>query len=121
MTNFVHKFKVFWYAKLRPKFNGLFDFRSLFYYWLFVCFLAVAFFFIPLFQNNFVISYSGDYTMQQIPFYLNGYDDWWTFFTTGKLVLWDSNTFLGADSITSNSFYYYFSPFFLPILLFPRS
>jgi hypothetical protein len=70
--------------------------------------------------NLFTIPLSGDYVLQQIPFYLNGYDDWWHFFRTGEFVLWDSSTYLGVNHIGSNSFYYYMNPFFLPILIFPR-
>jgi uncharacterized membrane protein YfhO len=73
-----------------------------------------------LIQNYFVIPVSGDFVIQEIPFYYNGYDDWWTFFRTGEFPFWDSNTNLGANNIGSNSFYYLFNVFFLPVLLVPR-
>jgi len=82
--------------------------------------LGVIFFIVPLLTEMFTIPLGGDYTQQQIPFYTNGYDDWWRFIKTGQFPLWDSNTFLGVNNIGSNSFYYALNPFFLPILIFPR-
>lgn len=96
------------------------DLGSLKYYVLFVGVLAILYFAAALFSQSFTIPLGGDYTMQSIPFYTNGYDDWWHFLKTGEFPLWDSNTFLGADNIGSNAFYYSMNPFFLPILLFPR-
>lgn len=95
--------------------------RSLFYYFLFLCVLGIGFFAVSLFDHNFTTPFTGDYTMQQLPFYTNGYDDWWRFITTGNFTLYDPNTYLGASSVGSNAFYYLTDPFFLPILLFPRS
>ena len=43
-----------------------------------------------------------------------------TIFTTGEFVFFDTNTYLGVSNIGSNSFYYLFDPFFIPILLCPR-
>lgn len=94
--------------------------HSMFYYFLFLVVLGVVFFATSLFMNYFTTPFTGDYSSQQFSFYTNGYDDWWHFFTTGEFVLYDTNTFLGADNMGSNSFYYLFDPFFLPILLVPR-
>ena len=94
--------------------------HSLFYYFLFLLVMGVLFFCTSLFTNYFTIPFTGDYCLQQFSFYTNGYDDWWHFLTTGEFVLYDQNTFLGADNIGSNTFYYLFDPFFLPILLVPR-
>ena len=94
--------------------------NSMFYYFLFLLVLGVLFFATSLFVNYFTTPFTGDYTSQQFSFYTNGYDDWWYFFRTGEFVLYDQNTYLGADNIGSNSFYYLFDPFFLPILLCPR-
>lgn len=94
--------------------------HSLFYYFLFLVLLGVVFFATSLFTDYFTTPFTGDYTSQQFSFYTNGYDDWWHFFTTGEFVLYDTNTYLGADNIGSNSFYYLFDPFFLPILICPR-
>ncbi len=93
---------------------------SLFYYYLFLVLVGIVFFATSLFVNSFTTPFTGDYVTQQYAFYTNGYDDWWHFFRTGEFVLYDTNTFLGVDNIGSNSFYYLFDPFFMPILLFPR-
>lgn len=87
----------------------------------FLYILAFACFGYTLIRNNFVMPMSGDYIMQQIPFYYNGYDDLWTALKTGKLPLWDEQQMLGVSNVGANSFYYLFNIFFLPVLLFPRS
>lgn len=97
------------------------DIRSDFYYYFFMVFMGILFFAASLFTQYFTTPMTGDYVSQQYAFYTNGYDDWWRFFTTGQFTLYDTNTFLGASNIGSNSFYYLFDPFFMPILLFPRS
>ena len=96
------------------------DIHSMFYYFLFLLVVGVLFFATSLFINYFTTPFTGDYTSQQFAFYTNGYDDWWHFFKTGEFVLYDTNTYLGADNIGSNSFYYLFDPTFLPILFVPR-
>ena len=94
--------------------------NSLFYFFLFLVAMGFLFFATSLIWNYFTTPFTGDYTSQQYSFYTNGYDDWWHFFRTGEFVLYDTNTFLGVDNIGSNSFYYLFDPFFMPILLVPR-
>ena len=61
-----------------------------------------------LVNNSFVIPVSGDFVVQEIPFYYNGYDDWWTAISTGKFPLWDEQAILGVNNIGANSFYYLF-------------
>lgn len=95
-------------------------FSPLYFYLIVTATVAIAYFSSALFSQKFTIPLGGDFTQQQIPFYTNGYDDWWRFLKTGQFPLWDSNTFLGASNVGSNSFYYAMNPFFLPILLFPR-
>lgn len=90
----------------------------------YVCFLYVvcfAMFIYTLIRNQCTIPVSGDFTLQEIPFYFNGYDDWWHAITTGEFVMWDDSAFLGVNNIGANSFYYLFNPFFLVLLIFPRS
>ncbi|MGE4342562.1 MAG: YfhO family protein [Bacilli bacterium] len=107
--------------KVQGFFNRLNDDEwPLYKYVIYLFIIAILFFIYPLFTEQFTIPLGGDYTQQQIPFYTNGYDDWWRFLKTGQFPLWDSNTFLGANNIGSNAFYYSINPFFLPILLFPR-
>lgn len=89
-------------------------------YVLFLYLVAFCLFAYTLLTNYFTIPLGGDFVLQEIPFYYNGYDDWWTYFKTGEFVFWDENTNLGANNIGSNSFYYYLNIFFLPTLLVPR-
>ncbi len=111
-----------WALKVWKKFHKAWQNRnSLLWYFLTLVAVGALFFSFALLTNLFTIPLSGDYVLQQIPFYLNGYDDWWHFIKTGEFVLWDSSTYLGANNIGSNAFYYLFNPFFLPILLFPRA
>lgn len=83
--------------------------------------IAIAVFIVSLLTNELVIVLSGDFYLQQIPFYFNGYDDWWTFFKTGEFPMWDESGFLGVNNIGANTFYYLWNIFFLPILLVPRA
>lgn len=115
------KISRWWVRTSKPFFKAWNDPQSLLRYVFFLFFMGVMFFAYALVTNLLTIPLSGDYVLQQIPFYLNGYDDWWHFFTTGEFVLWDSSTYLGSNHIGSNSFYYYLNPFFMPILLFPRA
>ena len=73
-----------------------------------------------LITNHFTIPLGGDYTLQEMTFLFNGYDDWHTFFRTGSFPIWDRSIFLGIDNVGGNSFYYLFDPFFLICLPFPR-
>lgn len=107
--------------KLREKFNFLFDFNSMFYYVLLLIVVGFGFFAYALFTQHFSTPFSGDFSQQAFPFYYNFYDDWWTFFKTGKFPFYDSNTFIGADNVLANTYYGLFSPLTFPILLFPRS
>lgn len=94
--------------------------ESRFYFFLLLCFMGVIFFISSLINNQFTTLFGGDYASQQLSFYTNGYDDWWHFFKTGEFVFFDTNTYLGASNVGSNTFYYLFDPFFLPILICPR-
>ncbi len=95
--------------------------RKWFPYVFFLYVIAFIMFFATLVNNEFTIPVSGDFTLQEIPFYYNGYDDWWHFFKTGEFVLWDDSAMLGVNNIGANSFYYLFNPFFLVLLICPRS
>ena len=109
------------WIKIKNKFAFLENKQSLFYYFLQLVGLALLMCSIVLIMERGTIPLGGDYVQQQIPFYTNGYDDWWKFIRTGTFPLWDSNTVLGVNNIGSNCFYYFLNPFFFPILLFPRS
>lgn len=97
------------------------NYNSGFYFFLFLCLIGLIFFISSLWENQFTTLFGGDYTAQQLPFYTNGYDDWWHFFTTGEFRFYSTNTYLGASNMGANTFYYLFDPFFLPILLCPRA
>ncbi len=120
MTETTFEYKQSFWRKIKRKFNILNDVRSPFYFCLLLIFIGVMFYISSLITANFTTFYTGDYTSQYIAMGYNGYDDWWHFLKTGSFVLWDPNTFLGADNITSNGYYYLFSPFFIPIIFFPR-
>ena len=70
--------------------------------------------------NDMTVPLGGDYTLQEMTFIFNGYDDWHHFFETGEFPFWDRTPFLGIDNIGGNAFYYLFDPFFLILLPFPR-
>ncbi|MFA5421629.1 MAG: YfhO family protein [Bacilli bacterium] len=116
MTRAWYRFKLFIFKKM----PFLKDRGSLFYYTLFLIAIGLGFYGYALISQFFTVPLGGDYTQQYVAFHYNFYDDWWTFFRTGKFVFWDHNTFIGADNFTSNTYYGLFSPFLLPILLFPR-
>ncbi|MFA7385085.1 MAG: YfhO family protein [Bacilli bacterium] len=121
MVEGTFEYKPSFWRKVKKKFAFLLDIHSSFYFVLLLIGISLLFYIAPLLKGNFSTLYTGDYTMQYIPMGFNQYDDWHTFFKTGQFVFWDPNTFLGADNITSNAYYYLFSPFFLPIIIFPRS
>lgn len=112
-----YQFKLFLFRKM----PFLKDRNSLFYYTLFLIGIGLGFYGYSLLTQFFSVPLGGDYTQQYVAFHYNFYDDWWTFLKTGKFVMWDHNTFLGVDNITSNTYYGLFSPFLLPILFFPRT
>lgn len=90
---------------------------------LFVLFLYLISFGICIYTlifNRFVIPITGDFKLQEIPFYYNGYDDWWESIRSGEFVMWDDSGFLGVNNIGANTFYYLWNIFFLPVLLVPR-
>ena len=95
-------------------------YKSVLLFFLFLVGVGFFFFIVSLFTNYFTTPFGGDYVSQQFAFYTNGYDDWWHFIKTGEFIFFDMNTYLGANNIASNSFYYLFDPFFMPILLCPR-
>lgn len=108
-------------TKIREKFAFLYNRNSLFYYILILIGVGLGFFGFALVTQKFTTPFGGDFAQQYFAFEYNFYDDWWTFFKTGKFPFFDTNTFLGADNILANTYYGLFSPFTFPILLFPRS
>lgn len=76
---------------------------------------------ITLIREAFTIPISGDFQLQGMTFIYNGYDDWHYFFKTGIFPQWDTSGMIGVSNINAYSFYYLFDPFFLILLIFPRS
>lgn len=107
--------------KLANKFAFLKDIHCLFYFVLLLIGVGLGFFGYALFTQRFTTPYSGDFAQQAYQAYYDFYDDWWTFFRTGKFPFFDTNTFLGADNVAANTYYGLFSPFTLPILFVPRN
>jgi uncharacterized membrane protein YfhO len=70
--------------------------------------------------NGLTLPVNGDYVLQQLHFYYEGYDAYWSFFTTGEFPMWSYRGFLGVNYFAANTFYYLTSPFIIPMLLVPR-
>lgn len=88
-------------------------------FWSFIiAFLSYAY---VLFTESFTLPISGDFNLQGMTFIYNGYDDWHYFFRTGIFPEWDTSGLIGVSNIDAYSFYYLFDPFFLLLLIFPRS
>lgn len=99
----------------------LFRADSLFYYGLLVFLVALGWIGYSLFANSFTQLLNWDYTWQYVPFAYTYHDAWRTFFTTGKFPLYDFATWIGTDSIGSNSYYGLFDPFVIVMALFPKA
>ena len=108
------------FGKVKTIWNKFINYKDVRFV-LFLYLIAFIMFGQTLIYNSFTIPVSGDFVIQEIPFYYNGYDDWWTAIRTGEFPLWDESAMLGVNNIGANTFYYLFNIFFLPTLLFPRS
>lgn len=107
--------------KIKIRFSFLKDPHSFFYYVLLLIGIGFAFFGFALITERVTTPFSGDFSQQSYQLYYDFYDDWWTFFKTGKFPFYDANTFLGADNVFANTYYGLFSPFTFPILFVPRN
>ena len=94
--------------------------NSIFYYGVLLFLIGFAFYFLMLIENNFILSYGGDFTAQYIPMGYHIWDYYHDIFTTGHITLFDETIFLGASTIGSDAYYGFFSPFNIVLLLFPR-
>jgi uncharacterized membrane protein YfhO len=101
-----------------PKFNGI---RSLSFFLLTVAFIGFMFMAFSLFSNHGTSLYSWDYTWQYVNFSYYFWDVWHGFLRTGQFEMYSYSTYLGGDNIGMNSYYGLFDPFFLPMIVFPRS
>ena len=119
--NAASKFNIF-FKNIKDKIVASFkNINSMFYYFLLLIVVGLLFFASSLATEHFTTPFTGDYCAQQYAFYLNAYDDWKVFFTTGSFKYFDMNTYLGVNNIGSNSFYSVVDPFFFFVMLFPRS
>ena len=111
----------------RPKHRFKLDFsfvrnaNSIFYYGMILFLIGFAFYFLMLIENNFILSYGGDFTAQYIPMGYHIWDYYHDLFTTGHITLYDETIFFGASTIGSDAYYGLFSPFNIVLLLFPRA
>ena len=94
---------------------------SLFYYGLLLLIIGLGFYFGMLIDNNFILSYGGDYSGQYIPMGFHIWDYYHDLFSTGHITLFDETIFLGSSTIGSDAYYGLFSPFNILIIIFPRS
>lgn len=116
ISYFFHNFKpcmINWFNKVKAN-----DSCRVFFLGLLVAFLC---YFYVLITQHFTAPISGDFQLQGMTFIYNGYDDWHYFFRTGQFKQWDTSGLIGVSTINAYSFYYLFDPFFLVLLIFPRS
>ncbi len=92
------------------------------YFKAFVFTFLVGFFLFALeaAPNGFTLFLNGDYSLQSLSFYADGYTKMWRFFRTGEFPMFDYSNLFGENYIGSQSFYYLGSPFFWLLLLTPR-
>lgn len=115
-------------SKLYPIFNRLKNtvvayFQSHPWFALFWTYFGIGmlFYAIKSIPNFLTLPMNGDYVLQQLHFYVEGYDKWWHFFTTGEFPFWSYENFIGVNYYAANTFYYLTSPFMFPMLLVPRT
>ncbi len=99
----------------------LFDWKSVFYFGVFLFLLAIAWSFNLLIENSGTSMLGWDYTWQFVSFAYDYYDQWHVFFSTGRFPLYDTTIWVGLDNIGSNSYYSLFDPFNFLFIFFPRS
>ena len=115
MQNIKEKLKCLW-----NKFYGFMNRHEYFKVWILLYVIGFLTFASKSIINGVTLPMNGDYTLQQLPFYTNGYDLLWNFIKTGEFPLWSYENFLGVNYFGANTFYYLTSPFFLIVLFFPR-
>lgn len=106
---------------LRRNCPWLFNWRSTFYYGIFLFLLAMGWTAYSLYTNSFTQMLNWDYTWQYISFTYDYWDVWHRFFTTGHFPLYDGGVYMGTDMIGSGSYYGLFDPFMFICYIFPRS
>jgi len=107
-----------WMRKHTP---WLLNWRSLFYFGLFVAIVGFIWMGYSLLWNKGTQMYGWDYMSQYIEFYYRYWDIWRNFFKTGHFIHYDPAIYLGADSIGTMSYYGLFDPFVFLNTFFPRA
>ena len=82
--------------------------------------LGFIFFGTTAINNGFTMGFNGDYTLQTLAFYSDGYTKIWNFLKTGEFPMFDYSNFLGMNYFGTASFYYLTSPFYYLLLLCPQ-
>ena len=82
--------------------------------------LGFIFFGTTAINNGFTMGFNGDYTLQTLAFYSDGYTKIWNFLKTGEFPMFDYSNFLGMNYFGTASFYYLTSPFYYLLLLWPQ-
>ena len=82
--------------------------------------LGFVFFGTRALNNGLTMNFSGDYELQTIAFYNDGYTKIWNFLRTGEFPMYDYSNLFGHDYLASASFYYLTSPLFYLLLLVPQ-
>ncbi len=82
--------------------------------------LGFIFFGYKALNNGLTMAFNGDYTLQTLAFYSDGYNKIWNFLRTGEFPLFDYSNFLGMNYFGTASFYYLTSPFYYLLLLCPQ-
>lgn len=72
-------------------------------------------------KNGLSLPMNGDYVLQQLHFYVEGHDAFWSLIKTGEFKMWSYEGFLGVNYYAANTFYYLTSPFSIVLFLVPRN
>lgn len=82
--------------------------------------LGFIFFGTTALGNGLTMSFGGDYELQTMAFYSDGYTKIWNFLKTGEFPMYDFSNAFGHDYLAGASFYYLSSPLFYLLLLVPQ-
>ena len=110
-SSFWKSFKAKWNKIRKHEYFKAFTFTFLVGFFLFA---------IEAVPNGLTLFLNGDYSLQSLSFYADGYTKMWNFIKTGEFPMFDYSNLFGENYIGSQSFYYLGSPFFWLLLLVPR-
>lgn len=110
-SSFWKSFKAKWNRFRKHEYFKAFTFTFIVGFFLFA---------IEAIPNGLTLFLNGDYSLQSLSFYADGYTKMWNFIKTGEFPMFDYSNLFGENYIGSQSFYYLGSPFFWLLLLVPR-